>query len=553
MKPIATLDLETDPFKHGRLPKAFACGFFDGNQYQSIWSKREHIVLGWALQRASTFPGIVYAHNGGRFDFLGFLFKVAGTKLHGQRPDIIGNRIARMRFGEGEIRDSWSILPAPLKSYDKGNIDIRKFERNRRERHKREIMDYLNRDCVSLYKLVEAFLYRHGQRPLTAASAGMAHAKELGYNWENFNESDDTKFRQWYFGGHVECWKPGIHRGRFSLFDIKSAYPYAMVHPHPVGREFSLITRPKRILGSDFLVIQGISHGAFPIRGDEREGLSYPRIEGRFRVTGWEYLAARDCSLFRGSVVCVERPSHTSDFSLYVNHWYAEKERAEREGDAAGRLIAKIMLNALYGKYAQDPSHFDDWIIESAEPDTRRIDELIYHGFEEGYVDEPNGYAFWCRASTKAKRYYNVATAASITGFVRAMLLRARHDTGALYGDTDSVWCPRNQHPSGRADRLGGWSLEVEADLLYLARKKLYAARLLPQYCKDAAQAKKKGYYWDTDSKRGWKIASKGCRLTPQEMLQVCSGKTVTYRSAAPCYSLNRVTDFVTRRIKMAS
>ena len=34
---VAVIDLETDPFKHGRLPAPFAAGFFDGETYQDFW------------------------------------------------------------------------------------------------------------------------------------------------------------------------------------------------------------------------------------------------------------------------------------------------------------------------------------------------------------------------------------------------------------------------------------------------------------------------------------------------------------------------------------
>jgi len=390
-------------------------------------------------------------------------------------------------------------------------------------------------------------LLRHGQRPLTAASAGMAYAKELGYNWECLNESEDRKFRRWYFGGHVEAWAPGIHKGRFALWDIKSAYPWAMVHPHGVGREFAFIGSPRSVMGSDFLVVEGFSAGAFPVRDDTgREGLSYPHQQGRYYVTGWEYLAAVVWGLFRGRVLAAERPLATSDFRLYVDHWYAEKERAEREGDLAGRLIAKIMLNALYGKYAQSPDNFREYLIEDVtmEPED---------GWEEEYIDEDNGFSIWSKPSDKPKRYYNVATAASITGFVRAMELRHHSETRSLYGDTDAGWCKRGLLPSGRGDRLGGWNVEVEADRLYIAGKKLYAARLLGKYCPDKKTAKKKGYYWDKTCQRGWKIASKGCRLNPMQMLKLCKGKTVKYKSASPCFSMHRLTSFVKRNIRQTA
>ena len=36
---IATLDLETDPFLHGRVPIPFAAGIYEGQNYHDFWGK----------------------------------------------------------------------------------------------------------------------------------------------------------------------------------------------------------------------------------------------------------------------------------------------------------------------------------------------------------------------------------------------------------------------------------------------------------------------------------------------------------------------------------
>lgn len=537
---IAVYDLETDPFKHGRIPKVFSAGWFDGTVFSSKWGT-EPEVMRWIINKISKFNGIVYAHNGGKFDFLGYVVKYAAKKLYGDRARVIAGRIVECPLGEAKVRDSYAILPARLASYDKGDIDYNKFESCNRQQHKREILDYLARDCRSLHVLVERFLATHGTRPLTAASAGFAFLKSQGHTIDPFSESLDKKFRKFYFGGLVQAKKPGRHVGRFSIYDIKSAYPEAMTHEHATGKHFEFIESPKRVMPTDFVVFSGKSGGLFLHRGKEK--LTSP-MDGIFHVTGWEYLSAKRLKKLKGTVLYVERAKQLQSYSRYVTHWYAEKEECENKGDAAGRHIAKIMLNAAYGKFAQRPDRYKEYAFMPHDEST------VGTSWIQGIIDEENKYSIWEKDSGVG-RYYNVATAASITGRVRSRVFTAIQETGAYYADTDSVICDSNRSPKGIGNVLGSWSLETEGDLLYVAGKKLYAMRILAKHAKDGETAKKKGYYWDDKQGRAWKIASKGVRLIPDEMRRICEGETVEWKNEAPSFSVKSSPGFVTRRVRM--
>lgn len=538
-KKIGVIDFETDPFKHGRFPKAFACGFHNGTSYLSKWGTHDAVVH-WAARQVKQFDGIVYAHNGGKFDFLAYLLGAGGKALWGESVFCIGGRIVKLLYGQAELRDSYAILPAPLKAHDKGEIDYALFEEGVRHLHKRRILDYLSRDCHSLLELVIRFIDTHGLQPLTAASAGMKFAKKLGLNYEKFNDSQDEKFRQWYYGGLVLARKPGIHRGQFTLYDIKSAYPYAMLHEHASGRDFSFSSDKRSILPQSFVVVQGTGC-CFLRRTDE--GNRYGG-DGQFHVTGWEYLEAIRTGNFRGKVVYVETPEQTINFTSYVNHFFDEKAACEASGDKAGRLIAKIMLNSLYGKFAQRNDRFRDYFLW---PDSPR------HPIPDGFEIEAQYDEFKLIVISKPSPHrglYNVATAASITGFVRAMLMKAIHETDPYYCDTDSVLVDSDKVPSSSMPdgSLGSWGMEVRGDLLAIAGKKLYALRLLASECANLEDATRRGYHWYEG--RAWKIASKGCRLTPVQMLALCRGEEINYLNDAPSYSLLNSPHFVKRTIR---
>lgn len=123
-------------------------------------------------------------------------------------------------------------------------------------------------------------------------------------------------------------------------------------------------------------------------------------------------------------------------------------------------------------------------------------------------------------------KFYNVATAASITGFVRAFLLRhidkvERAGGGVLYCDTDSIVCTDVDVPKTFAlsNKLGDWSHEGRFDRGAIAGKKLYA-------------------FHGADGK--WKTATKGVRLKPEEICRVADGEEVTWESDMHQFDIHR-------------
>lgn len=537
---VAVIDFETDPFKAGRIPQAFACGFAAGETCETKWGEEKEVIA-WAVAKVEKFPGIVYAHNGGKFDFPGYLFKGCAKKLWGEAVHYVGSRIVSVKLGRAELRDSFAILPAPLREHDKGKISYAKFEKHRRNRHRSEILEYLRRDCFSLLALVRRFHAEHGAKVLTAASAAMAAIKASGVKVETMGETLDAKFRAWYFGGMVLAVKPGIHRGLFRVYDIKSAYPHAMLSDHALCLKFKFISKPSIIQGTDFVCVKCSTPGFFPTR--TKDGLRWPVKPGLFYVTGWEYLAAKKTGQLKGATVkFVERPERTGNFKAYVQKFYEQKAEAEKRGDTAGRLIAKILINSGYGKLAQRPDRWRDYLVVS---DRDVIPSPNLEEWEEEFVDDDCHFAIWSRPAKSPPRYYNVAAAASITGFVRSRLIFARAVNAVYYCDTDSIITPDKINTG---DGLGEWGLETEGDRLLIAGKKLYGLRITRKFCPDKKTADKKGYHWYKG--RGWKIASKGARLTPSQLEKVAAGKIVHYRNIAPTFSFTSPTRWITRNIR---
>lgn len=524
---IAVCDCETDPFLFGRVPKPFAWGFYDGERYKEFWEDQEGFAKFLREQ-----PMIVYAHNGGKFDW------------HFLLPEmnpyddimIINGRIAKCFIGLAECRDSYNILPVPLKAYKKDEIDYRLMEESERNKpeNKKKILEYLRSDCVYLYELVRGFVDLYGMQ-ITQASAALSQWKKLSKQKvpQSTKEFYDA-FSSYYYGGRVECFESGIIDTEFSVYDINSAYPYAMQHLHPYSGEF---TRSSRYVpDADFYTVQCVSNGAFPYRGEgdpgEFAGLRFPsdREFRTYYVTGWEYDAAVETNSIH-NVKVLESVSFTDHvhFKDYIQHFYNMRMLAKEKKNDAESLFAKLLMNSLYGKFAANPENYRNYMIVPM----NTIAGLAPLGWSFAGEFGP-----WALAQApledSQKRYYNVATGASITGFVRAMLLRAiATSKGILYCDTDSVAVRIKGSAVALGDKLGQWKYEGTFDRAGIAGKKLYIFRGI-----------------EKDGKREYKTASKGARLTQQQLWEVAAGEQVLFQSDAPTFSPAKKPEFVQRRIR---
>ena len=135
-------------------------------------------------------------------------------------------------------------------------------------------------------------------------------------------------------------------------------------------------------------------------------------------------------------------------------------------------------------------------------------------------------------------RYFNVATAASITGFVRAYLWKAINATGrdkVLYCDTDSIATMDEGHALDTGKGLGKWKHEGEFDKAGIGGKKMYIFRGKP----------------DKKGKREYKTASKGVKLTNNQLWKVAKGQTVEYEPENPSFSVHTPPRFISRRITL--
>lgn len=522
---IATADCETDPFKHGRIPAPFIWGFFDGDDYQEFNNTDDFINY------VSELDIIIYAHNGGKFDWFYCLHKIACY----EPIMVIAGRLAKFKIGRAEFRDSYNILPVPLSAYKKDDIDygiMEESERNKPENRK-IIQSYLKSDCVYLHELITRFISDYGMNLTVAGAAMRMHKKISDIEPPRCSPYFYDRINPFYYGGRVECFKSGLFKKEFKVIDINSAYPFAMTRKHPYGESYVIsdkLPKTEAYIERSFITVKCVSLGAFPMRGKSKLEFPNDNISRIYFITGWEYLAAvRTGTILKQKIIEVMTFPDSIEFNEYVNFFFKLKSDSKAANDKAGYVQAKLFLNSLYGKYGSNPEKYKEY---EAVP-TEYIEAVKSDGYSfcTNFSEEN---ALVCKPlEDEKKRFFNPAVAASITGFVRAYLWESICQCkGVMYCDTDSIICEDTGNLEIDPILLGAWDIEAECTEGAIAGKKMYAVK------------KKNGEY---------KKASKGGILSPTEIYSLAKGVPITLKSDAPVYSLKNGIKFVNKTLSFTA
>ena len=528
MKTIAVLDLETDPFEYGHMIQPFVAGFYDGTTYAQEWGL-DCVPRMVAYLRTRKEPLVIYAHNGGRFDYFWFI-----PYFHAALKIVNGRIIqAHMPGTAHEFRDSYAIMPFALDKFQKTEIDYRKFSKRRREKHRAEICSYLKDDCVNLHTLCVRFRQEFGDA-LTIGSASMKQLKQFHSFRTGVKEYDERIREKFYFGGRNQVFRAGHIHQPIAIYDVNSMYPAVMrdeLHPISTG-----IHEGRKIDSKTcFIETEGHNYGAFPQR-TPNGSLDFTVEYGTFTPTIHEWNAALDTGTFRPKrIIQTYGFSERINFAEFINHFYDARLKAGRDGDRVLHLFYKFVMNSSYGKFAQNPENYSNWFLTAYGDYPPE-----YHQCSKG-CDDPcrklwtpsfvcNDYMLWSRPANE-QWYFNVSTGASITGAARARLLRGISQVAdPLYCDTDSIIC-RAAGPKLDIDpdRLGAWKLEGTGDHAAICGKKLYAI---------------------FNRNKCIKKAHKGAELTAQQIYDVASGRTVESCNPVPAFKWDGTYSWTHRTIK---
>lgn len=546
----AVVDSETDPFKQGRVPKPFVIGHYWDGGYERFWGD-DCVDQYFNWLRASKMSFLIYAHNGGKFDFH-FFFEYLENPIV-----VISGRIVQaacMKEGTEPAKhffqDSYAILPFALETYRKTKIDYKLFERHLRENNREKIEAYLYDDCRDLFDLVSDYNETFGHT-ITVGSNAMKQLRKL-HHFERCDPKNDAHYRNYYFGGRVQCFEIGVITGPFRVVDVNSEYPAAMRDfKHPLNGNFETSdTMPDNFDYPFFIHFTGYNRGALPTR--TREGITFDVEYGEFYACSHEIKTALEYGLIDiEKVHSCEVSLECGDFAEFVNHYYGLKEACKKSGDRIGELKWKYVCNSAYGKFAQNPENYFDWRIVRDYDDTLVMESEgwdVYNRFPE--------FEIWRKkAEFDRSAYYDVAIAASITSAARSILLRGLQNAiRPIYCDTDSLICADFK---GDIDpyRLGAWKDEGTSPIVAIAGKKLYA--LLDRLPTQIETKRINGLVTDHRSRRDYekcigikKTVSKGGNLSAVDIIAMCQGGQVDYTNPVPNFSLRSAPKFTSRRFK---
>lgn len=566
---VAVLDMETDPFDNVEELKVFpfvACLYSDQFDTVVIWEEHRERFIDKVMATIEALPDefTIYAHNGGRFDFMFFV-----SRLRGQ-VKFKGRGIMSARIGNHELRDSFHLIPEKLAAYHKESFDYEKMRKQRRGDHKAEIVKYLISDCKYLFELIRPFIDGHGLK-LSIGQAAMSKLKEH-YHVEKFTENWDAHVREYFFGGRVECLRGrGSFVGDYRLYDVNSMYPYVMAtRLHPVGGFFDYAMRGGPVREDTiFIDLNCKNNRALISRTLEGETVATQK-EGRFFTTIWEFEVATKYNLISDvSINYTLDCSQRTDFSKFIVPMYAQRQDNKvkmkamaaqgLEGGDAYREVKrddtwlKFFLNNSYGKFCQNPRNYKDhyftdphdmppvreWFRPMVFSSPARFtmprghkwtdDEIMRAVAPEFAVPEfeCNDYWVWQRPAP-GFNFNNVGVGASITGAARAVLLEAlQHARDPIYCDTDSIIAKGLEGVEIDKAKLGAWDIEAEFDEVIITGKKTYACHY------------KKPLILPNGQEEWFKIRSKGSAAPSwNDLLSVEADHPVELRNRAP--SLNR-------------
>lgn len=460
--------------------------------------KPSHIEIGQDIESFIRYIAeqnrIVFFHNlafDGTF-IIDFLLRHGFTHVHdrarrGEFTSLISNQgkfysvTVRWRNGKWtEFRDSLKKLPMSVANVakafklkdTKGSIDY--------EAHRPvgwgitdEERDYIIKDVRIVAEAIRVQI-DEGMTKLTVGADSLAQYKSLlgGRYFERtfpvLPETVDADIRRAYRGGftYVKESVKGQIVGRGSVFDVNSLYPSVMYdRVLPYGEPVWFDSMPKVTDRYPLFVVSitftaklkrdhipciqiknspGFINTVYQTNIDEPVTLSCTNVD----LDLWQEQYDLDVLSWNGgwSFGGIE-----GVFKDYIDYWMNVKETT----DGGMRLIAKLHLNSLYGKFATNPD------VTGKIPVLR--DDVVH------LVKGPD--------ETRAPVY--TAMGVFITAYARDVTIRAAqaHYARFCYADTDSLHLIDGPDPLGldvHPTRLGAWKHEADFTRALFAQAKRY-------------------------------------------------------------------------------
>jgi hypothetical protein len=447
--------------------KIYAIGIYDGVNLKIFTEKQKNNdgYIEWLLDNLKD-GDIVYAHNGGRFDFLFVIEYMKNNKIKPFNFNLIHGSVAMftIKYKDKRItfKDSMLILPFSLRQLTNDfDVKHKKLEMDYELGLEDErFNDYFANDLYGLYEVLEQVPELRSK--LTIASNCINVFRNIFYKQKftrnNYNVNE--LFRKGYFGGRTEIFK--LYGTKLYYYDINSLYPYVMSnfkYPLPIRDNY---TKVFKYNGDGYYFIKAEIDNKYipvlPYRMQKSKKLIFPL--GKF--SGWYYSPEIELAKQEGYKIKVYKGYSFNKvdylFKDYVDYYY----KIKKNSSGAKKAVAKLMLNSLYGKFGQH-------------------DFLTSYSFDYDKKDEVEwGKAYSPLFNMKEKKYLanqdfvHPEISGMITSYARVTLynLFKRADFDVYYCDTDSIFTSKLLKTS---NALGDIKEEAQVKEFVALAPKVYA------------------------------------------------------------------------------
>jgi DNA polymerase type B, organellar and viral/RNase_H superfamily len=481
-----TLDIETYKDVNGDL-QLYCIGIFDGSNKHSY-----HIldylnindllssVFDEILRRKNNFKNI-YIHNGSEFDLiylLKYLANIDGIRI--KKPLIKDGKFINIPIEYGHnyqykiyIKDSLLLLPHKLKDLavtfgaqqQKLDFDHTKINSSNLLEFKDESIKYCIADCVALFQLLQIFnqeIYNLFKINITESPTlpslafrifrthFMGKIKIPILNGLIFKDISNS-----YYGGHVDMYIPESIKGKnVYIYDVNALYPTAMFYnqyPTKLISYFvgnisimSELNKINPLKSNDTLGFFKVEVTAPPLLNPILPfKTDNTTVYGEGSWTAWystdEIKNAISCG-YKFNILAGYIFKKENIFTKYVEILNTMKTEATR--NSPKYIIAKLLMNTLYGRFGMSPNLGKSIVIKSIDfndfkntvgieniLETINLDTKLLVTIHEDFVNDSN---------------INVSIASAVAANGRVHMTQFMNKpelTGILYYmDTDSAF-----------------------------------------------------------------------------------------------------------------
>ena len=362
---FSVYDLEwakgSEVVRNGRLirhPQVTLVGVYDGAKYRPYRTITE--FLDAQLTKANHGRWF-YAHAGGLADMLFVLQRLVSRSEYQVEASFSGSSaiIVNVRRGRNKwtFVDSLWLFGTALRNVakwigmEKGHID---FETN----NWRELVEYNELDCVILWKAIDAFetalISIGGELMMTLASCAMRLFRRKFLKREIHTVPEvNLAARSAYFGSRVEVFNRHASDGYY--YDINSSFPYAMTQPSPgnvIAMNRKVPTHEDALYMAEVEVeVKDDYFPPLPYRHDGSVFFPTGKWSGWFNQVDLQLL--EECG---GRILRFGRVIHFEPFTDLADYATTLYEKRRTGTTDFEKTVYKLLLNSLYGKFAENTS-----------------------------------------------------------------------------------------------------------------------------------------------------------------------------------------------------